>query len=452
MMREIAGGKCEFLILPGSKLTLHPIAFGCCRSCSNKRLLHSYLGKAFAGNYGINKLPVYVWGARFTWGTDCFGVRFILTYDGSNPAVLRVQMRLMCSDMIIVHRPGSMLSTPDYLSRLGADLHFSPLVRDYINCINRLCSADPPISSLPMCKENMPGYRKPQKSSTYSIPIISDSAAPLDASAQAVLASIFIDDSNGRGEMLSHVPVLFGSFESTINLTAVHRSSPLYNNELIAAARYIIEFQWAIYSFNSGHFLTAIQRESLPFCVTLAVDPLLEGCSCCKDFAKCQRVLSPTSKLLNHIRSSGDTSPLNGYLIHSPVLSNSANAPSFWQLQTSIVTQLRLIRGLPLFLAFLPADSQSKPVIRFISALEEASWTVSSSIVHCGDFGDCYDSELRVLIGCHRNCYPNLKPVSIPTPPSTLAQPLGAFIWQPFNTRSYAISYAKSSTNFGKQL
>jgi hypothetical protein len=71
--------------------------------------LHSYLGEAYAGNYGITKLRIYCWGATFTWVTDCYAVWFILSYDGNNPAVLCVQMRLMCWDMVIVHRPGAML-------------------------------------------------------------------------------------------------------------------------------------------------------------------------------------------------------------------------------------------------------------------------------------------------------------------------------------------------------
>lgn len=157
----------------------------------------------------------------------------------------------------------------------------------------------------------MPGYLRPRNPKSAD-------TDPNDPVVQSVLASILIDNSNGHSSMLSHVPVLFGSFEPSIDLPAVYRSSPLYNAELVAAARYILEFHWAMYSFNSGHLIVSMLRDSLPFRIVLAADPLLEGRSFFKDFAKCNKILSNVSELLDNIRSSGDTSPLDGYLIHSP--------------------------------------------------------------------------------------------------------------------------------------
>jgi hypothetical protein len=52
---------------------------------------HSYIGEAKAGDYGINKLRHMLWGMQFTWITDCWAVRFILSYDGNNSAILRLQ-------------------------------------------------------------------------------------------------------------------------------------------------------------------------------------------------------------------------------------------------------------------------------------------------------------------------------------------------------------------------
>jgi hypothetical protein len=44
-----------------------------------------------------------LFGTGFVWVTDCYAIRFILSYDGNNPAVLWLQMQLMCWDMDIVH-------------------------------------------------------------------------------------------------------------------------------------------------------------------------------------------------------------------------------------------------------------------------------------------------------------------------------------------------------------
>ena len=99
------------------------------------------------------------WGARFTWITDCFGIRFILTYEGNNPAVLRLQMRLMCWDCDIVHRSDFYLIDADYWSRLGADLCFDPLLRDYIQRVASMRSQHPVPEAMPMLPCNMPGHR-----------------------------------------------------------------------------------------------------------------------------------------------------------------------------------------------------------------------------------------------------------------------------------------------------
>ncbi len=74
---------------------LHPVVFGGQRTRGNKKYLHSYLCEAFCSNYAMNKFRHMCWGCRFVWVTDCYAVKFILSYDGANQAILRLQMRLM---------------------------------------------------------------------------------------------------------------------------------------------------------------------------------------------------------------------------------------------------------------------------------------------------------------------------------------------------------------------
>lgn len=268
------------------------------------------------------------------------------------------------------------------------------MVSKYIDRVCGLCADDPPVSMPPMRKENMPGYRQPHNPN----PNADD---PCDPIAQSVLASILIDNSNGHSAMLSHVPVLFGSFEPSIDLPTVYRLCPLYNAGLVAAARYIMEFHWAVYSFNSGHFIASMRRESLPFRITLAVDPLLESRSCFKEFAKCNKILSNAPELLDHTRSSGNTSPLSGYLINGPQLLKRTDARSFLQLQTSIILQMRTICGLSMFLVLLLPENHLAYVKQFITTLKLANWCVSSSQLHCSDFGNSYDLQLHVLFSIH---------------------------------------------------
>ncbi len=119
-------------MLKGSKSILRPVCFEAQWTCSNEVWLHSHLGKGFSGDYAINKCRQYALGQRFVWVTDCYAIKFILSYGGGNPAILHLQMRLMCWDVDIVHRPDSELIDANYWSRLGADINFDPLFRKYL--------------------------------------------------------------------------------------------------------------------------------------------------------------------------------------------------------------------------------------------------------------------------------------------------------------------------------
>ncbi len=115
-----------------SSAVLHPVAFGGQRCCGNKIRLHSHLGKGFAGDWAINKNRHMLLGTQFVWATDCYAVRFILSSDRNNPAVLWLQMRLMCWDVDIVHQNNTHLTDVDYWLHLGKDICFDLHFREYL--------------------------------------------------------------------------------------------------------------------------------------------------------------------------------------------------------------------------------------------------------------------------------------------------------------------------------
>ena len=121
------GGDCEFL-LPNSNLKLQTSSFGSRAARGRESSLHSHLGEGFALNWAINKNRGKLYGVRFTSLTDCYALRFILTYNGPNAVILRLQMRLMMWAMDLHHRPGTEMIA-DYWSRLGTDLCFDELTR-----------------------------------------------------------------------------------------------------------------------------------------------------------------------------------------------------------------------------------------------------------------------------------------------------------------------------------
>ena len=92
--------------------------------------------------------------------TNCYGLCFILSYDGDNPVILRLKMWLMLWGMGLEHRINSFLVAPDYFSRCKEDLCCDPLVREFLNYTTELRKLYP-VDTGPMVPSNMPTFRGP---------------------------------------------------------------------------------------------------------------------------------------------------------------------------------------------------------------------------------------------------------------------------------------------------
>jgi hypothetical protein len=142
-----------------------------------------------------------------------------------------------------------------------------------------------------------------------------------------------------------------------------------YNTELPVIAYSASHFPWAVYGFNSGHFVSSIEQQNLHFLIILACDPYAHGRALFHKVAKCPTVLPSAGAFLDHIRASGNTSPINGYLIHSHRCQSSKPTTTFWLLQASVVEQLYAIRKLRLFIAFIHPDHDGCSVTKFVTRL-----------------------------------------------------------------------------------
>ncbi len=160
MHTGMRGGPFTFMT-KGSTAIFHPIAFGCHRTCGNECQLHSHLDKCFSGNWLINKCSHLCFEQQFTWVTDCHAIKFILSYEGKNPALLWLQMQFMCWDMDIEHRNDMYLADANYFFCLGSDLCYDPFLREYIERVWAICHIHPPPISLPIEPQNMPYYQGP---------------------------------------------------------------------------------------------------------------------------------------------------------------------------------------------------------------------------------------------------------------------------------------------------
>ena len=160
-------------------------------------------------------------------------------------------------------------------------------------------------------------------------------------------------------------------------------------------------FNWAVFSFSNGHFLSTIETWNLPFTIRLACDTNERGRSLFHKFAPTATVFSSGNDLLNHIRASGEQLPISGYLINSYQFQNSEVTAKFWKLQLSIIAQLRLIRSLSVILAIIFQDHDGRCVKMFIRGLEAAHWIVSSREVSYPEMGDSVADSCLVINAVH---------------------------------------------------
>ncbi len=415
-----------------SKGILHPIAFGCRHTRGNKKRLHSHLGEAFSGNYAINKCRHMCFGQCFTWVTDCYALKFVLLYDGRNSVILRLQMRFMCWDMDIEHRNNFHLVDANYWSRLGADLCFDPLLKDYIQRADFLRKKHPLPTELPMLPENQPYYWPPRNPVQLKDPPAAAILQPQDIFLAHHNADKIIPILGGGCpnilntgmQYLSNWPVSFGNFPSGSTATPSSVCS-LYNSDLTVATWSLSRFDWVVYGFNSGHSISSIRSLGLPFAIVLASDDYVHGCSLFTELSTCTGpILGGCRALLDHVKASGITSKLSGYLIHSKCYDSMQPTSRFWQLQASIVTQLQITRLLLIVTAFVHPNHDSHAVsLQFITSLKSDGWLVSNQTITFTKFGDSVTDNCRLIVAVHSHteekcCLPKVVITPPPIPPN----------------------------------
>ncbi len=190
----MSGNRFHFLT-KANQGVLHPVAFGSRCTRGNERYLHLYLCKGFVGDWAMNKVRHMCYGRRFVRVTDCYAVKFLLSYDGTNQAILRLQMRLMGWDVDIVHRTNDYLVDADYWSGLDSDLCYDPSFKKYLHLLAELRKSHPAPCELPMKEEHMPYYSGPRIPADHCPPGTSmnnDSpdSSQVDEVATAMISSI----------------------------------------------------------------------------------------------------------------------------------------------------------------------------------------------------------------------------------------------------------------------
>ncbi len=276
----------------------------------------------------------------------------------------------MCWDVDIIHRPDLQLVNADYWSCLGADINFDPLFRNYLDYTAKLRKSNPAPTDFPMHPENMPYYRGPR------IQPVTDTSEAVDVlHIQSLLTDIIILSCKGQA-FFSNIPVWFGhaTFPSC---RSAAQPRALINSEFASYVFQAMSFCWAVYSFSNGHFSSTIQSQNLPFHISLACDTSDAGCLLFAEFVPGATVFSSGNDFLQHIRASGETSVIHGYLINSYCFLTSKTTTGFWKLQLAIIMQLCLIQSLSIIIAIVIPDHEGRSVKSFVWGLLAANWKIS---------------------------------------------------------------------------
>ena len=205
-----------------------------------------------------------------------------------------------------------------------------------------------------------------------------------------------------------------------------------------------------MYSFSNGHFSSMIQSQNLPFHISLACDTSEAGRSLFAKFAPNARILSSGNDLLHHIRASGETSIIQGYLINSYRFLTSKVASAFWKQQLAIITQLHLIHSLSLIVAIVIKDHDGCSVKAFIRGLMTAHWKVLLWDTSYVEMGNSVVDSCTVIITVHSSAALAIKPLALQTPPLVHAKPIASYLWEPFNKPEYMLCFGRDDANFNK--
>ena len=475
MRREMAGGSCEFMKVgvPESP-QLRPIALGSRRCKGRERYLHSYIGEGKAGWWGLRKCHHYMWGMRSTWCTDGSAITFILTYDGTNGPILRLQMGLNLMHVDIIHRNAKWIIDADYMSRHGGSLWFDPLLAEYdafaFQQRKRFC---PPMG--PIVPSNMPDYRGPRNSNKPKsavlyygvVATINDELPTLPDNADSIIDDVLIEDDaelsvafstlhativdnhNNGFECLSVVPVYF---ERHIP-TQAHPTIPhlnLSNGALPQVAYSSGRFSWICYGFNSGHFSAAIRSQVLPFDIIAAADSSSVGRAMFHEIDHCPRVFDSAHQLMSFI-ASANKFQVDGYLINSPRDLAYESHYAYWSLHLSIILECQRRRLLQVFVAHVHPSMANSVTNKFSKTLRENGWLLTTLDAAYYDFGDSIDGSSRFILGVHSHTQRNATKLFVPAPPHCVPLKLADFIYTDFNRPEYVVAYGQSAPAFSTE-
>jgi hypothetical protein len=345
-------------------------------------------------------------------------------YDGNNPVIKRIQLELMGWWMTIVHRPRRMNIVPDYFSKLGHEFHFDPLLNKYMKFSKDNQTQHPPTATGESIQaENLPNFRGTRTATPNTNPPTSCHIG-------------FQPHESINTASITNVPISFGTGQPQVQ----HR--PFHQSTCCNAAYQLLNQNWILYGFTSGHFFRSCHLASETINVIIAADTNEVGRSFLKSFGKVPTILPSSTDLLHHIRQI-EHIPCQGYYISAPNILEEKRQADFMAIQIAIITELRSKCHLQAFICQLPVQYSTAIRKRFINAIPE--WSITCEHLEFTSFGDCIDSSANLMFGFHTGVIGqkiNLKLIRPPQIPVCIED----HIYKPFDADNFIMSNHPSAS------
>ena len=170
-----------------------------------------------------------------------------------------------------------------------------------------------------------------------------------------------------------------------------------------------------MYGVGSGHFISTITKNNLPFNIVLAVDVSVHGWPFIHLFAKCPRVVSGLEDMIVSIVSDVGFSVV-GYSIYSPRDMPPQQHDFFWIYQLQIIRDCHQRFGLHSLIIHVNDICPNGPMRTFNQELLTDGWLLSNFQVYYPDFGNSIDSTAAIVLGIHSSTGATEEPTLILPP------------------------------------
>jgi hypothetical protein len=424
MNKEINGGPCLFDTSTSCKLRLYPIGFSGRKCSTAESYLHSFMNEALAVNFGIDKWRIFLWGKEFTVLTDCRALIWLMSYEGTNAAVRRLQFEILGYWFTICHRSAAANADTDGISRLALDFTIDPALEEYYKIANDLKSKFPCVQGN-IQPDNLPGFRRNSRKSSAT----PSTSTPTTSNASLCIAS-------------TTIPTAIANFPVSIQTYSDHTENSscdtLHHQPLVLNALRATSFNWIVNRFGSGSFFSVCKSLRLPFIVKLAADTTFKGRSLLHSYGNVPTIVKGSYELLQVIRST--TLSFHGYFATSPWSIDEKEENLFFNTQLAIIDHLRVRCQLSTFLFHVHLDVHSSSRQKFISSLKLKKWVVTEQLLHFPSFHDAVDDSAYFLLGTHSGqVEPELcEPLQVTPPPQLGEVQLKNHILDEYNLERFA--------------